>query len=576
MKAKINICFLCVLLGASLWGTAGIFVREIEKTAVGEMQIVFGRCLFSALILGLIILFKDRSLFRIKFKDLWLFIAGGIFSIVLFNYSYYTTMSLTTLSVAAVLLYTAPFFVVILSLFIFREKFTLNKILACIIAFIGCCFATGLFDSAQSIGPKALFFGLLTGFGYALYTIFSELLIKRGYRTLTITFYVFFIATLGTIPFISPVDTVNAFNKEPISLLIIFLMAIFNTVIPYILYTTGLLGVEPSVAPIIATVEPVVATIVGVFYGENISVFGVFGIILVLISVAILNIKFNFSKSLTARANAKINLSLDITGKREDGYHSIDTVMQSVSLYDNITVKKAEKINVFCSNGDINQQNNIAYRAAEIFFETVGINKGAEIHIEKNIPLSAGLGGGSADAAAVILSLDKLYNTSLSKEKLCELAVKLGADVPFFIKGGTQRSEGIGEILTPINSLKNGYFILVKQGNKSSTGEMYKRLDSENPPHPDIDSAVEAIEQNNLSLLAQRIDNSFVSVNKEFALKETLLSLGALAVSLSGSGPTWFAIFEDKNKAEAAFCQLKKAKIEAYLAEPCDYAINLE
>ena len=185
MKIKLNRCFLYVLLAGSLWGTAGIFVRTLQKSSFGEMEMVFGRAVFSSLVLGVIILFKDKSLFKVKAKDIWLFALGGICSIVLFNFAYYNTMALTSLSVAAVLLHTAPFFVVIISVLVFGSKLNFKKISALLVAFSGCLLVTGVFNKEQSITPKALAFGLLTGFGYGLYTIFSELLIKRGYKTLT-------------------------------------------------------------------------------------------------------------------------------------------------------------------------------------------------------------------------------------------------------------------------------------------------------------------------------------------------------------------------------------------------------
>ena len=576
MKTRINFHFICVLLAASLWGIAGIFVRAIEKTEISEMQIVLGRALFSTLIIGVIALIKDPKLFKINLKDIWIFIGSGIFSIVLFNYSYYTTMSLTSLSVAAVLLYTAPFFVVILSFFIFKEKFTLNKCVACIVAFIGCCFVSGLFDASHRISGKALLFGLLTGFGYALYTIFGEMLIKRGYHSLTITFYVFLIAALGTIPFVNLSKTVSAISSKPYTIIIILLMAVLNTVIPYLLYTTGLRGVEPSVAPIIATVEPVVATLVGFFiFDEAVTALGIFGIILVLASVVILNVKIR-KNTLTLKANAKINLVLDITGKREDGYHLIDTVMQSVNLYDRVMVSRSDKITVDCGIEELDNENNIAYRAAELLLKEAKLNKGAEIKIEKNIPQAAGLGGGSADAAAVLLALNEIYNVGFCEDKLCELALKLGADVPFFIKGGTQRAEGIGEVLTKLKPLKKGWFLLIKQGDKPSTGEMYKRLDAENPSHPDTLAAIKAIEENNLNNLAQLMDNFFISVNREFPLTEKLMELGALGVSLSGSGPTHFAVFDSEILAQSAYGTLKKAELECYLVKPVDIGIEIE
>ena len=178
------------------------------------------------------------------------------------------------------------------------------------------------------------------------------------------------------------------------------------------------------------------------------------------------------------KANAKINLSLYIKGKREDGYHYIDTVMQSVNLFDTLKLKKADKITLKCSKRELSGEDNLGYKAAELFFGETKISGGASIYIKKRIPEAAGLGGGSADAAAVLLGLNKLYNSGLSNEKMEEMAASLGADVPFFIKGGTQRSTGIGEVLEALKPFKSGYFVLAKCGTKPSTGEMYRLLDS--------------------------------------------------------------------------------------------------
>lgn len=571
MKTKINIHFIFVLLAAMLWGTAGIFVRTLGS-AISEMQVVLGRAFFSCLILGIIILFKDVKLFKINPKDIWLFVLDGIGSIVLFNFSYYTTMSLTSLSVAAVLLYTAPFFVVIISFLLFGSRLNLKKGLACIIAFVGCCMVSGLFDSAHRISGKALFFGLLTGFGYALYTVFGDILIKKGYKTLTITFYVFLFAMLGCLPFVNVVKTVGELDLK--TTVIVLLMAVFNTVLPYILYTNGLQGIESTIAPIIATLEPVVATVVGtVIFGEALTVWGVFGIALVLVSVIVLEYKSN---SVKAIANAKINLTLDITGKREDGYHLIDTVMQSVTLADTVKLKRATEIKVECSEDELSGEENIAFKAAKLFFEKTGISGGAHIFIKKRIPAAAGLGGGSADAAAVLLGLDKLYETQLSYDTLCEIALKLGADVPFFIKGGTQRARGIGEELTELKSFTKGWFVLAKQEAKPSTKEMYRLLDSKEHTYIDVPSAIKLCEADDLKGLCSVMDNSFISVWQESALREKLSEFSPLGISLSGSGPTWFAVFETKNAAVKCVKALRGQGITAFAVTPCEGAIIFE
>lgn len=283
---------LLILLAASLWGTAGIFVRTVEKCNISEMQIVLLRAFFSAVIVGFLMLFSDKSLFKIKARDIGFFAAAGIFSIVMFNYCYYKTMALTSLSVAAVLLYTAPFFVVIMSVFLFKQPLTLKKCAACVTAFLGCCLVTGVFSSAQRISAAALIYGILTGFGYSLYTVFSKILLDKGYQSLTITFYTFVFAFAACLPISDIGGIFGAVGQSPTGLLVVLLMAIINTVIPYILYTAGLVGVDQSAAPVIAMIEPVVATLIGAaLYNEKITVTGVLGIILVLLSVLILNIK---------------------------------------------------------------------------------------------------------------------------------------------------------------------------------------------------------------------------------------------------------------------------------------------
>ncbi len=285
-----------IIAAACFWGTAGIYVRSLAKFNVSNMMTVFLRSLFTVLILTLIVLFKDPKLFRINPKDIWLFVVTGIFSIVMFNYCYYKTMSLSSLSVAAVLLYTSPFFVIAISVPLFKEKFTLKKAVACVVAFIGCLLVSGLSSSGFSITPTCLVFGLLTGFGYALYTIFSEILLKRGYPSITITFYTFLFAFLGTIPLLG--QELGKLVEDPFSVVpvgalpIAVAMAAFNTVLPYLLYTSGLKTVAPDRAQIIATVEPVMATVIGLtIFHEFPKWTGWLGIVLVIGSVVFLNLK---------------------------------------------------------------------------------------------------------------------------------------------------------------------------------------------------------------------------------------------------------------------------------------------
>lgn len=271
-------------------------------------------------------------------------------------------------------------------------------------------------------------------------------------------------------------------------------------------------------------------------------------------------------------ANAKINLALSVVGRRADGYHEIDTVMQSISLGDIVKLKKSRTVSVGCSTAGLEGGKNIACRAAELFFEKSGINAGADIYIEKHIPQAAGLGGGSADAAAVLCGLNRLYDAGLSYAALCSAAGALGADVPFFISGGTQRAEGTGEKLTKLPAFGGGVFLLAKQGEKRSTGEMYAQLDLKKYPRPDINALVSALGKGPFDGLFK---NSFsVCWNGEF--EKRLEKTGALAVSLSGSGPFRFALFPDIPSAAAAKAGLAADGIESIIAEPCDFALKFE
>lgn len=279
-------------------------------------------------------------------------------------------------------------------------------------------------------------------------------------------------------------------------------------------------------------------------------------------------------QSLKIKANAKVNLSLSVLGKREDGYHELDTVMQSISLYDTVYIEKSDKIAVEC--GEFGGEDNIAFKTAAAFFKASGINAGAEIKIEKRIPSAAGMGGGSADAAAVLVGLDKLYEAKLSYEKLLKIAVKLGADVPFLIRGGTARAKGIGEILEPIKPIGGCYFLIAKGESKPSTGEMFRLLDSADYNKPDIEKTATAINSQDMVSLLASMDNSFAALWRESRIKAELLKTDADAVSLSGSGPAWFAVYLDKNRAVAAEKALKALEIPVFLCEPENKSLIFE
>lgn len=263
-------------------------------------------------------------------------------------------------------------------------------------------------------------------------------------------------------------------------------------------------------------------------------------------------------------ACAKINLSLSVLGKREDGYHELDTVMQSVDLSDTVYIEKCRSIITDCKG--ISAEENIAARAARLFCEKTGA-EGCKIKIEKRIPAAAGLGGGSADAAAVLAGLNRLYKTGISETELCEIAVKIGADVPFLIAGGTARARGIGEKLTPLMPLKGCWFLLAKAEEKPSTAEMFSRLDSTDYIKPDIEKTVNAVNCGDLNGVLENLGNSFEILWSKSPLKEMLSSTHPAACSLSGSGPARFAVYgdlkaalraRDKLSAKGVFCEICK------------------
>ena len=279
-------------------------------------------------------------------------------------------------------------------------------------------------------------------------------------------------------------------------------------------------------------------------------------------------------QSIKIKANAKINLSLSVLGKREDGYHELDTVMQSISLYDTVYIEKSDKITVEC--GEFGGEDNIAFKAAAAFFKASVINAGAKIKIEKLIPSAAGMGGGSADAAAVLAGLDRLYKTELPYEKLLKIGAKLGADVPFLIRGGTARAKGIGEFLEPLKSPTGCYFLIAKGEDKPSTGEMFRRLDSVEYSKPDIDKTAAALNSGNFPAVLTSMDNSFAALWEQSYVKVELLKTEADAVSLSGSGPAWFAVYRDKKRATAAEKALKDLNIPVFICEPKDKSLIFE
>ncbi|MBQ7957716.1 MAG: EamA family transporter [Clostridia bacterium] len=281
---------LLVTVSGILWGSIGIFIRPFSENLT-SMQIVTARAVLTTLIMLVFLLIFKRKLLKIKLRDIWCFIGTGLCSIVFFNYCYFRCMNITSLSVAAILLYTAPAIVMLISAVVFREKITVQKISALLLAMLGCALVSGITGAEAQLSTEGILTGLGAGFGYALYSIFSRVALNKGYNSLTITFYTFLVATICLIPVTDwgtmiPVMTVN--GKTFITYV---LFALTSTVIPYILYTYGLQKLTPAKASIIASVEPVSATIVGfIFFNERPSITAFIAIGCILFSIILLAI----------------------------------------------------------------------------------------------------------------------------------------------------------------------------------------------------------------------------------------------------------------------------------------------
>lgn len=260
-------------------------------------------------------------------------------------------------------------------------------------------------------------------------------------------------------------------------------------------------------------------------------------------------------KTIKIDAHAKINLSLDVLGRRENGYHELSMIMQEISLKDIVIIKELDddnnNIEIKCSRKEVPTDNkNIVYDAFKLMAKKYNIDKSVSIYIEKNIPISGGLAGGSTDAAAVLKGLNKLWKLDLTQKELMEIGVQIGADVPFCIMGGTALSEGIGEKLTSLSPFKDKLLLLINPDIEVSTEYVYKNLDLDNlADRPDIKNIISFIEQDDVEELSRNMKNVLESVtikkHPEIAkLKDKMLDCGALGSLMSGSGATVFGIFD--------------------------------
>jgi 4-diphosphocytidyl-2-C-methyl-D-erythritol kinase len=283
------------------------------------------------------------------------------------------------------------------------------------------------------------------------------------------------------------------------------------------------------------------------------------------------------NNTVTLKALAKINLGLDVLGRRENGYHDVRMVMQTIYLYDNVTMEKTEEAgiqlecNLFYLPVD---ETNIAYKAAKLLMDEFDIKEGVRIVLDKHIPVAAGLAGGSANAAAVLVGMNRLFSLGLSQQQLMERGVSLGADVPYCVMRGTVLAEGIGEILTPLPPLPKCYVLIAKPGISVSTKTVYEKLDSQEiSEHPDIDGILEGLDKQDIYKVASSMGNVLETVTiGDYPIieeiKDVMKEEGALNAMMSGSGPTVFGIFDDKSKARQAQERMRQLQIakQVYIA----------
>lgn len=278
-----------VILAGVLWGMISIFIKTLSAAGMSTLEISMVRMVVSALVFTAVVALRDREKLRVKPRDLWMFVGTGIVSVVLFNCLYFSTIVNSQASVAVVLLYTSPVFVMLLSALLFREKVTLRKLLALAMTFAGCVLVAGLLGGSYSIRPMVLVTGLASGLFYALYTIFGRFALEK-YDTLTVTAYTFLFGVIGAVPIGNPVGVAAKVAAEPRLLFWCLGVSIVCTVLPYFFYTWGLQRMESGRAAILVAVEPLVGAVVGMtLFQESHDLAKLLGIALILGAILVLN-----------------------------------------------------------------------------------------------------------------------------------------------------------------------------------------------------------------------------------------------------------------------------------------------
>ena len=286
-----NKALAAVLAAGTFWGTMGFFARSLYAAGFGPLEVAQTRITTGLILVGLYILLFNRSQFRIKLKDIWCFLGTGIVSLLLFSTCYFSALNYTSLAVAAILLYTAPFFVMLMSLVLFKEKMNGKKVMALLLAFTGCVLVSGV-GGDEDVSWIGILLGLGSGFFYALYSIFGRYAINRGYGAWTMTFYTFLFCSIGC-AFLSDWQVIGSvMAADSTNIFWVLGLGFVTAFLPYVLYSTGLEHMESSKASILASVEPVVSALFGVFvFHETMSLWGVLGIALVLGAIVVLNVK---------------------------------------------------------------------------------------------------------------------------------------------------------------------------------------------------------------------------------------------------------------------------------------------
>ena len=279
-----------VIAAGTFWGTMGFFARNLYAVGFGPLEVAQTRITTGLLLVGIYILLFNRNNFKVKLKDIWCFLGTGIVSLLLFSTCYFSALNYTSLAVAAILLYTAPFFVMLLSLILFKEKMNGKKVLALLLAFSGCVLVSGV-GADTAFSWKGITLGIGSGFFYALYSIFGRYAINRGYGAWTMTFYTFLFCSIGC-AFLSDWQVIGSALGNSDTVLWILGLGLVTAFLPYVLYSMGLESMESSKASILASVEPVVSALFGVFvFREVLSVWGILGIAMVLGAIIVLNVK---------------------------------------------------------------------------------------------------------------------------------------------------------------------------------------------------------------------------------------------------------------------------------------------